>query len=548
MSDLATHSNEATLPPTTRQPSHVDDRVDRGPSALLSAVLPALTLAVVAAAFVRFLSLPFLGSDTWPWLASSRVSTLAGLVTLVSSPIMSGTEFVSQVAVFYHPVTALSYALDLDLFGLNPTAFNATNLVIHLLTVGALYSLARGLGLSPWSAALAGLVFGLHPIADAAVPSLPRRQDLLVGLFLVTSASLLVRSRLGSGQPRRGLIAVALVVYLLALGAKETAYVGLLILPFVLACAALGGGRAVPKRHALSGAVVVFVIFAVVQGLAFALRWRVMGGIGGYFGAEAYRASLSDTLQVYTRAFVTDLLWPVHALLPDKLSVWLVVVGLLCALIVLAAARLRPRYRMVVILGCAWLVSFLVFYVVLRNAVSAYLLYGAVVGLALLLAGLAEGGITALLPVLRARQARERRVLLSGLPVALAALGSMLVALAVVVSPLTSGYTEWSDAGRASAGFIAQALPCLTAAPAGTAVAIDNLPHHLDYGMAESQFLDVYVFEAYSVDAMLQVLAPGTHLSVHVQSLADLHQPATSIQVTCTPSAGQLDVTTTLSS
>ena len=90
-----------------------------------------LVLVVTGAAYAGALGNPFFGSDTWPWLVSTRVESAGDVLRVAFSPIMSGTSFVAQVAHFYHPLTALSYSLDQILFGLHPGAFYATNQLIH---------------------------------------------------------------------------------------------------------------------------------------------------------------------------------------------------------------------------------------------------------------------------------------------------------------------------------------------------------------------------------------------------------------------------------
>src|SRR5690349_19787203 len=54
--------------------------------------LLAVVLALTVVAYAQFLGSPFFGSDTWPWLASSRVATLGDAVRLAFSPIMPGTQ------------------------------------------------------------------------------------------------------------------------------------------------------------------------------------------------------------------------------------------------------------------------------------------------------------------------------------------------------------------------------------------------------------------------------------------------------------------------
>jgi len=65
---------------------------------------------------------------------------------------------------------------------------------------------------------VSALVLGLHPVAAATVPNLPRRQDLVVAPMLVGSMSLLARARVGADHTRWGLVAGSLALYFLALG------------------------------------------------------------------------------------------------------------------------------------------------------------------------------------------------------------------------------------------------------------------------------------------------------------------------------------------
>jgi hypothetical protein len=165
---------------------------------------------------------------------------------------------------------------------------------------------------------------------------------------------------------------------------------------------------------------------------------------------------------------------------------------------------------------------------VLRNSISAYLLYVPAAGLGLLVAGLLEGGSDVLGDRPAGGAARRRAVV-----PALGALGALGLALATYASPWLNGYGEWADAGRVSSLFIAEALPCFAGAPAGSTVRVQNLPHHLEYGTPESQFLDVYIFEPYSLPALLKVLAPGTQVAIDVQSVEELSEPPAGVDVRC---------------
>jgi hypothetical protein len=344
--------------------------------------------------------------------------------------------------------------------------------------------------------------------------------------------SLLVRANLGSRQPRRGVIAGALVLYALALGGKELAYAGLPLVPFALLCAP----RTVPlgDRRLLRRTVAVCACFLAVEVIAFAIRWRVLGGLGGYYGSEANRGNLSGALEFFLRPYVDAMLWPIHAVLPDRLRDWLTVVLVGLVIAVLAAARLRRQLLSIVLFGLVWQASFLALYIAAHNPLDAYLLYVPLAGFALVLGALLEGGWR-WLATLRTRATPTRRgvqIRLSDLALLVAAVAGACFVLATLwVSPLRMAYSEFPDAGYVSDRFLAAALPCLASAQ-GTAQ-IDGLPNRVDYNTAESRFVDAFVFDNYSMESVLRLLAPDAPVTAQVNSLSDVHQRPSEVRVSC---------------
>jgi len=493
-------------------------------------------LLLVGLAYAGNLRNPLFGSDTWPWLASSRVSSPGDVVTLAFSPIMPGTQFLAEVARFYRPLAGLSYALDLALFGLNPFALYATNLGIHLLGVGAVYSLARGLHLSPWAAAVSALVLGLHPIAAATVPNLARHQDLVVAPLLVGSMSLLVRARIGADHTRWRFVAGSLALYFLALGGKEVAYAALAVVPYLLAFSWLAERDVTPsgRRPRLARAAWVLAAFVAVEAVGFAIRWQVLGGLGGYYGTEVVRGRLDGVVEYFVRPYVTDMLWPFQALLPDRLRDWLLALGAVGVMVGIGVAALPRLSVLVVALGLAWQASFLLLYVVAHTSLSAYLLYVPLVGLALIVGAILDGAVR-LLARLRGPDQLDR---VSGGRAGVAAIAAAVFVAGVVrSSALVTAYPEWADAGFVSERFLAQALPCFAAAQ-GPVVQVADLPYRIDYGTRESTFVDAYVFEPYSLDSAIRLLLPGTRVGLQVLGQADVHGRPRDVQVTCTAGPG----------
>jgi hypothetical protein len=96
----------------------------------------------------------------------------------------------------YIPLTWLSLGLDYCLWGLYPAGYHLTSLLLHTATALTFYFLALRLlrvalppATSPvalrWGAALAGLIFAIHPLRVESVASATERRDVLSGLFYV---------------------------------------------------------------------------------------------------------------------------------------------------------------------------------------------------------------------------------------------------------------------------------------------------------------------------------------------------------------------------
>ncbi len=88
----------------------------------------------------------------------------------------------------YIPLTTLSFAVEYHFFGLNPFAYHLTNLLLHLGVTVLLFVVAnRWFGFSPLAAALAALVFGIHPMHVESVAWITERKDVLYAFFYLAA-------------------------------------------------------------------------------------------------------------------------------------------------------------------------------------------------------------------------------------------------------------------------------------------------------------------------------------------------------------------------
>lgn len=108
--------------------------------------------------------------------------------------------FTEYYAANWHPLTWLSHALDVWLWGLAPSGHHATSLLLHALNAGlaAFFALRliriteeRSPRLSPnmalAAACIIGLLFGIHPLHVESVAWVSERKDLLSTCFFLMS-------------------------------------------------------------------------------------------------------------------------------------------------------------------------------------------------------------------------------------------------------------------------------------------------------------------------------------------------------------------------
>ena len=129
----------------------------------------------------------------------------------------------------WNPLTWLSLGVDHAFFGLDPLGYHLSNILLHgvttlivVLLVGALFAQAQGAcnSRSLLAAAVAGLIFAVHPLHVESVAWVSERKDVLCGVFYVLA--LLFYLRFVEHRKRAAYLA-CLSAFALALLAKPMA-------------------------------------------------------------------------------------------------------------------------------------------------------------------------------------------------------------------------------------------------------------------------------------------------------------------------------------
>jgi len=113
----------------------------------------------------------------------------------------------------WHPLTLVSYMLDVELFGLDATGYHAENVVWHALNAVLLLWGLYGLTGRFWPSALAAAFFAWHPLRVESVAWISERKDVLS-----TALGLLCIGAYAAWTRRGGVARYLLAAALLALG------------------------------------------------------------------------------------------------------------------------------------------------------------------------------------------------------------------------------------------------------------------------------------------------------------------------------------------
>lgn len=86
----------------------------------------------------------------------------------------------------WHPLTTLSWMMDVSLFGLDGGGgFHMHNVILHVAATVLLFLAMRSLTGAVWRSALVAALFGLHPLRVESVAWIVERKDVLSGAFMM---------------------------------------------------------------------------------------------------------------------------------------------------------------------------------------------------------------------------------------------------------------------------------------------------------------------------------------------------------------------------
>jgi tetratricopeptide (TPR) repeat protein len=248
----------------------------------------------------------------------------------------------------YHPLTMLSLAINYAMTGNNASSYHLTNVVLHLCTTAWVFVLTYRIAGGKWQgAALAALLFGIHPMHVESVAWIAERKDVLYGFFFVWA--LVVYHRYLQQPSTRRLVSV-FGLFVLSLLSKPTA----VMLPPALLLMDYLHGRAM-NRGAWSEKIPFFILSVVFGLITIGIQRDEAVGDLAQFGLFSRFCFVSYGIVMYlVKALVPIQLSALHPY-PDwtkGLPVLYLVSPILVLFLVGAVAYTR-RYSRMVVFGVA---------------------------------------------------------------------------------------------------------------------------------------------------------------------------------------------------
>ncbi len=116
----------------------------------------------------------------------------------------------------WHPLTWLSYMLDINIYGPNAGGFHLTNVVLHTISAILLFLLLRRLTGAELPSAFVAALFAVHPLHVESVAWVAERKDVLSGLFWMLTLAAYGAYARRPGLPRYLLAALPFVFGLMS--------------------------------------------------------------------------------------------------------------------------------------------------------------------------------------------------------------------------------------------------------------------------------------------------------------------------------------------
>ena len=220
--------------------------------------------------FANSLSGGFVYDDNRQILRNALIQDTAFIWKALTSDVWAfkggGTVAASN---YWRPTFTAWHIINFRLFGTNPLGWHVTNLLLHSGVCVMAYGLLRRWAFSAIAASTIVLIFAVHPVHVESVAWISGSPDLLFALAFLGS---LWFTQTFSEKKQARYLVLSMLLYAVALGAKEIGIICLPIYHFVLS-----GDETTEKKP--GAAIVPILLLGAVAVVYFLIRWSILGAI-----------------------------------------------------------------------------------------------------------------------------------------------------------------------------------------------------------------------------------------------------------------------------
>lgn len=206
----------------------------------------------------------------------------------------------------YAPLHLVSYMIDYEIWGLRPSGFIFTNIMLHTFNGMLLYTFLRRLSGDRVWIFFAALIFLLHPVQVETVVWAAERKTVLAMFFFLSSLICYRESREGVRSAARRWYFLSLVSFVAALLTKSV----VVIMPLVIILFDLCYYREKRLKKIMLDALPFVILAALTVFVALISHSEVQGGITSYHGGSPFSTFL--TMVPVLLRYLRLIFWPTN--------------------------------------------------------------------------------------------------------------------------------------------------------------------------------------------------------------------------------------------
>jgi hypothetical protein len=298
---------------------------------------------LAALAYIQDIRYDFILDDVPLILMNNRITSLRNWKSLFVTDLfeIKHAKATAELGgLLYRPIYRLWQMLNAQLFGLVLPWWHVTSLLLHVGVTLLVYRLGIKLLKDRWPAALAAVLFAVHPIHAETVAYVTASTDLLVTLFALVSFLAYLRFREEGASP--AYYVASILAAALAMFSKETA----VMFPWLLVAYEAVRETTPGTKQSRRRFTWTLPYFGVVG--AYAAVRTLLFGFGAGSGPGGNRLATFLDMPLVAIVYLRNLFWPFHLsfFYPAEWgSHWTLVRGISFAMVIVGAAYLWNIFR-----------------------------------------------------------------------------------------------------------------------------------------------------------------------------------------------------------